>query len=138
MSRKRKGTPIANGHAVIIKAMEKLHKKRLITLATPTARSKEDKSNISTVVPGFMAKILFPNGYREMKEVEQLIRKSSLEWTVVRIINPNVKHVKNEIGYSYGDKPAKMAVSRENVGEFMYRTAIDNTHIRKMPIVFNK
>lgn len=85
-----------------------------------------------------MAKILFPNGYREMKEVEQLIRKSSLEWTVVRIINPNVKHVKNEIGYSYGDKPAKMAVSRENVGEFMYRTAIDNTHIRKMPIVFNK
>ena len=52
-----------------------------------------------------------------MKKIEQLIKKSSLDWTVVRIINPNAKHKNNEYRISLGDKPAKMAVSRENIRE---------------------
>ena len=74
ISRKLKGTPIADGHEVIIKTMETLNKKRFITLATPTIRSEEDQNNFSTVVPGLLAKILFPNGYHEMKKIEQLIK----------------------------------------------------------------
>ncbi|TBL75718.1 NAD(P)-dependent oxidoreductase [Paenibacillus thalictri] len=137
-SRKLNGTPIANGHEVIMRTMEKLQKQRFITLATPTVRSVEDNKNFSTIVPGIMAKLLFPNGYREMKKIEQLFKQSALDWTIVRIINPNVKH--NGIGYriSLGDEPAKMAVSRENVGEFMYRTASEHLYIRKMPIIYNK
>ncbi|WP_245592316.1 NAD(P)-dependent oxidoreductase [Ectobacillus panaciterrae] len=81
-SRKIKGTPIADGHKTIIHAMQKLNKKRFITLATPTVKSNEDKKQFSTVIPGIMAKLLFPNGYLEMKKVEKLIKESSLDWTV--------------------------------------------------------
>ncbi|OCT12750.1 oxidoreductase [Paenibacillus pectinilyticus] len=136
-SRKLKGTPIADGHEMIIQVMEQLNKKRFITLATPTVKSNEDKKQFTTIVPGIMAKLLFPNGYHEMKKVEQLIKKSSLDWTVVRIINPNVKHKNNAYDFSFGDKPAKMAVSRENVGAFMYRIASEHLYRHRMPIIFN-
>ncbi len=138
MSRKLKGTPIADGHELIIRAMKKLDKKRLITLATPALQSDDDKKNISTILPGVLAKVFLPNGHAEMKKMEGLIKQSSLDWTVVRIINPNVKHKGQSYDYSLGDKPAKFGVSRENVAKLMYSAARDNQLIRKMPIIYNK
>ncbi|MBY0205058.1 Putative NADH-flavin reductase [Paenibacillus polysaccharolyticus] len=138
MSRKLKSTPIADGHERIIKAMNKLNKKRLITLATPALQSDDDKKNISTILPGVLAKVFLPNGYAEMKKLEGMIKESKLNWTVVRIINPNVKYKGQSYDYSFGDKPAKLGVSRENVAKFMYSAARDNALIRKMPIIYNK
>ncbi|CQR59096.1 NAD(P)-dependent oxidoreductase [Paenibacillus riograndensis] len=138
MSRKLKGTPIADGHELMIRAMKKLNKKRLITLATPALQSDDDKKNISTILPGVMAKVFLPNGYAEMKKMEGIIKQSNLDWTVVRIINPNVKHKGQSYDYSLGDKSAKLSVSRENVAKIMYAATRDNQLIRKMPIVYNK
>lgn len=138
MSRKVKGTPVADGHGTIMAAMKKLHKKRFITLATPTLQSDEDKKQFSTVFPGIMAKLFLPNGYLEMKKMERLLKESKLDWTVVRIINPNVKHKNQEYTISLGDEPAKMGVSRENIGKFMCRVAKENLYVRKMPIIFNR
>jgi len=137
-SRKIKGSPIADAHKIIINSMEKLEKKRFITLATPTVKSNEDKKHLATIIPGIMAKILFPNGYMEMKKIEEMIKISSLDWTVVRIINPNIKHSKNDYDYSFGDRPAKMSVSKENAGSFIYKIAKENLFVKKMPIVYNK
>lgn len=138
MSRKLKGTPIADGHELIIRAMKKLNIKRLITLATPALQADDDKKSISTILPGVLAKIFIPNGHAEMKKIEEIIKQSSLDWTVVRIINPNVKHKGQAYDYSFGDKPAKLGVSRENVATFMYSAARDKHLIRKMPIIYNK
>ncbi|MCM3132865.1 NAD(P)H-binding protein [Paenibacillus polysaccharolyticus] len=138
MSLKLKGTPIADGHERIIKAMNKLNKKWIITLATPALQSDDDKKNISTILPGVLAKVFLPNGYAEMKKLEGMIKESKLNWTVVRIINPNVKYKGQSYDYSFGDKPAKLGVSRENVAKFMYSAARDNALIRKMPIIYNK
>ena len=138
LSRKAKGTPVADGHETMIQAMKKFNKKRLITLATPTMQADEDKKQFSTVIPSIMAKLFLPTGHLEMKKMEKLIKSSSLDWTVVRIINPNVKHHNQEYAYSFGDEPAKMGVSRENVGKFIYRVAKENLYINKMPIIFNR
>ncbi|URN94859.1 MAG: NAD(P)H-binding protein [Candidatus Pristimantibacillus lignocellulolyticus] len=138
MSRKLKGTPIADGHELIVRAMRKLDKKRLITLATPALQSDDDKKNISTILPGILAKVFLPNGHAEMKKMEGIIKQSNLDWTVVRIINPNVKHKGQSYDYSFGDKSAKLSVSRENVAKFMYSAARDNQLILKMPIIYNE
>ncbi|WP_338555061.1 NAD(P)H-binding protein [Paenibacillus sp. KS-LC4] len=138
MSRKLKGTPIADGHELIIRAMKKLNKKRLITLATPALQSDDDYKNISTMLPAALAKIFLPNGHAEMKKMEGIIKQSNLDWTVVRIINPNVKHKGQSYDYSFGDKSAKLSVSRENVAKFMHSAVRDNQLIRKMPIIYNK
>ncbi|MDF2961876.1 MAG: oxidoreductase [Paenibacillus sp.] len=73
LSRKVKGTPVADGHETIINEMKKLGKKRIITLATPTLQSDEDKKQFSTVFPGIMAKMFLPNGCLEMKKMEKLL-----------------------------------------------------------------
>ncbi|RPK31373.1 SDR family NAD(P)-dependent oxidoreductase [Paenibacillus xylanexedens] len=133
-----KGTPIADGHELMIRAMNKLNKKRFITLATPALQSDDDKKNMSTILPGVLAKVLLPNGYAEMKRMEGMIKESNLDWTVVRIINPNVKYTGQTYDFSFGDNSAKLSVSRENVAKFMYSAARDNQLIRKMPIIYNK
>lgn len=138
MSRKLKGTPIADGHELMIRAMNKLNKKRFITLATPALQSDDDKKNMSTILPGVLAKVFLPNGYAEMKKMEGMIKESNLDWTAVRIINPNVKYTGQSYDFSFGDKSAKLSVSRENVAKFMYSAARDNQLIRKMPIIYNK
>jgi hypothetical protein len=122
----------------MIRAMKKLNKKRFITLATPALQSDDDKKNISTILPGVLAKAFLPNGHAEMKKMEGMIKESNLDWTVIRIINPNVKHKGQSYDYSFGDKSAKLSVSRENVAKFMYSAARDNQLIRKMPIIYNK
>lgn len=78
-----------------------------------------------------------PNGYAEMKKIGELIKQSNLDWTVVRIINPNIKYNGQSYGYSFGDQPAKMSVSRENVAKLMYDAARQPQLIGKMPIVYN-
>ncbi|WP_026565396.1 NAD(P)H-binding protein [Bacillus sp. UNC41MFS5] len=137
-SRKVKSLPIAAGHKNILSIMEKLDKKRIITLGTPTVKAKEDQNQFATVVPGILAKWLFPTGYQEMKTIEQLINHSNLDWTLVRIINPNVKHSSQEYTISLGDTKAKMGVTRENVAQCIYDIAKNNIFIKQMPIVFNK
>ncbi|GAC44235.1 NAD(P)-dependent oxidoreductase [Paenibacillus popilliae] len=106
LSRKLKGTPVSDGHDLIIKTMKKFNKKRLITLATPALQSDDDKKNISTVLPGILAKVFLPNGHAEMKKMEGIIKQSNLDWTVVRIINPNVKYKEQSFDYSFGDRSA--------------------------------
>ncbi|KOR87154.1 NAD(P)H-binding protein [Peribacillus frigoritolerans] len=137
-SRKIKALPIAAAHQTIIKVMQKLDKKRLITLGTPTIKAKEDRSQVITILPRIMAKLLFPTGYQEMKRIEQLVKQSRLDWTVVRIINPNVKHVEKGYNISLGDTKGSMNVSRENVAKCLFDMTRKNEYIQKMPIVFNK
>lgn len=138
MKRTRKGTPIADGHEVILKAMKKYGKKRLVTLGTPTIRAKEDRPNLTTILPGPMAKVLYPAAYQDMRRMGQVIAQSDLEWTVIRIIHLTSRHSGRTYGISLGERPAGITVSRENVARFMYETVRKNQFIRRMPIVFDK
>jgi putative NADH-flavin reductase len=137
-SENRKGTPIADGHELIIKAMEKLNKKRFITLATPSIHAKEDGMHVATVFPGLIARIFLSGAYKDIVKYGSLIERSTLDWTVVRMIVPNDKHDEKKYSVSLGDKRAKITVSRENVAAFMYEVAIDHLYIGKMPIVFDQ
>jgi len=138
ISRKNKGTPVGDGHELIVNVMERLGKKRFVTLATPSVHSDDDAGNFSTVVPPLLAKLVLPNAYRDMKKIEKVIKNSTLDWTVVRIINPNLRHRSSCYNVSLGDKPSKIGVSRDNAAAFIYKVAHDNSYIRKMPIVFNE
>jgi putative NADH-flavin reductase len=131
-------TPVADGHANIIRAMEKLGKKRLITLATPSVHAKEDKKSFATGFPGFAAKLFLPSAYRDILKTGETVTSSRVDWTIVRIISPNAKFDGAGYGFSFGDTPAKISVSRRNVAQFMYDTASDPQFIHCMPIVFNK
>lgn len=89
-------------------------------------------------MPNIMAKILYPTGFAEMKAIEQLIHMSKVDWTVVRIINPNVNKEGNGYATSFGDTSGKFNVSRKNVAACMFEALRKDKWISKMPIVYNK
>lgn len=130
--------PISEGHEVIIQVMKECAVKRFITLGTPTVRSKEDVKQLATILPGAMAKILFPTGYAEMKNIEVLIKNSDLDWTIVRIINPNSKKDGRGYAVTFGDEKSNLSVSPNNAGHCMVDAIEKDEWIHKMPIVFNK
>jgi putative NADH-flavin reductase len=136
-SRTWKGTPIADGHEVIINAMKKHNRKRIISLATPSLKSDDDGFIFSTIVPPKLARLFYPNAYNDMKQIGYHIRQSALDWTVVRIIFLVPDQPSKEYAISLGNTKAGMAVSRGNVAAFIYKVAKENLYIRKMPIVFN-
>lgn len=138
VSRKVQSLPISEGHAMIIKIMEQTGVKRFITLATPTIVAAEDKKQVITVMPGMMAKLLFPTGHAEMIAIGRLLAQSKVDWTVVRIANPNTNNDGNGYAISFGDTKAKFTVSRKNVAYCMHEALRNDQWIGKMPIVFNK
>lgn len=137
MKREVKELPIADGHKAIISVMENFGPKRLITLATTAIPAKEDIKQIATVLPAFMPKIFMPSAYAEMKEIDKLLKVTQLDWTVVRIVNPNAKTDGEEYAISFGDTKSKMNVSRYNVAKCMLDAVTKDEWILKMPIVFN-
>ena len=137
MKRKVSDLPIAEAHKAIISVMEKNGIKRFITLGTPAISAKEDVKQLATVLPSLMPRIFMPTGYAEMKEIEKLLKSAHLDWTVVRIIDPNAKTDGNGYGISFGDTKSKMSVSRYHAAKCMLDATTKDEWIHKMPIVFN-
>ena len=138
MSRKVTDLPITKAHETILRVMEQSNVRRFITLATPTIKSADDKKQLVTVMPSIMAKRLYPTGYAEMNAIGQLIKQSKLDWTIVRIINPNTNKDGQGYAVTLGDTKGKFTVSRKNVAQCMYDAIQKTEWIGKMPIVFNK
>lgn len=136
--RKIVSLPIKDVHELIVNIMEETGVKRLITLATPAIKAKEDKKQLATVVPSTMPKLFSPPAHAEMIGVKDAVTFSSTDWTIVRIINPNIKTDGNGYNISYGDTKAKFGVSRKNAAQCMYDALRKSEWIGKMPIVFNK
>ena len=136
--RKITSLPIRDAHGVMLRVMEKSGVKRFITLGTPAIKSAQDKKQVATIMPALMPKLFFPPGYAEMKGVEALVKASKVDWTVIRIINPNVKTDGNGYTTSLGDSKAKFNVSRKNAATCMYDAISKSEWFGKMPIVFNK
>lgn len=138
LSRQVKDLPITKGHETMLRVMEQQEVSRFITLATPTLKSTFDKKQAVTVSPSIMAKLLFPTGFAEMKAIGKLIHHSKVDWTVIRIANPNTNKDGNGYAISLGDTKGKFTVSRKNVAKCMYDAIRKQEWIGKMPIVFNK
>jgi putative NADH-flavin reductase len=135
--RKSTVTPVADGHRLIVAAMEEQGVKRLVTLATPSVKAKEDPKRLIILMPAVMAKALFPPAYRDIVGVGPVLESSKLDWTVVRIVNPNAKHKSDYYGAWIGEGKVKMSVSRENAAACQLECAEKGLYIRKMPVVFN-
>ncbi len=138
MSRQVKDLPITRAHETMLRVMEQQEVSRFITLATPTLKSTFDQKQAVTVFPSIMAKLLFPTGFAEMKAIGKQIHHSKVDWTVIRIVNPNTNKDGNGYAISLGDTKGKFTVSRKNVAQCMYDAIHKQEWIGKMPIVFNK
>lgn len=136
--RKIVSLPIKDAHEMILTIMGNIGVKRFITLATPAIKAKEDKKQLATLIPSTLPKLFSPPAHAEMTGVKNAVATSSTDWTIIRIINPNIKTDGHGYTVSFGDTKAKFGVSRKNVAQCMYDALRKNEWIGKMPIVFNR
>jgi len=129
------GTAVLDGHKNIIKAMDELRIKRLITLATPSVKFKDDRKSIITVLPGMIAGMALPKARREIIDFVQAVTESDLDWTIVRIVSPKDSSFIGKAKVTFGDVKVKFKISREDIAKFMLDTCEKGEYINSMPII---
>lgn len=123
------------GHAVLFKAMKANHVKRLVDWGTPSIHFEKDKKSIITVVPSIMAGLVFTQAKKEMVVIGELLKKSDLDWTLVRFIAPKDTPYTGKVKVGFGDTKMKFAISREDIGAFMVKMLDSDAFVHSMPII---
>lgn len=124
-----------DGHKNLLKAMNECGIKRLIDWATPSVRFKKDKKSFITVVPGFMAGILFPMAKKEIIYIADMITASKLKWTIVRFMAPKDTPFTGNVKVGFGDTKMSFNISRADIGAFMVEQLSNKSYEYSMPII---
>lgn len=124
-----------DGHKNLLKAMNECGIERLIDWATPSVHFKKDKKSFITVVPGFMAGILFPMAKKEIIAISDMITASKLKWTIVRFMAPKDTPFTGNVKVGFGDTKMSFNISREDIAAFMVEQLSNKTYEYSMPII---
>lgn len=123
------------GHYNLIQAMQHKGVKRLIDWSTTSVPFEQDKKSFITIVPALMASLFLPKAKKELIAIAELIRQSTLDWTIVRFLAPKNSPYTGKVKVSFGDKSIKMNISREDIADFMVAQVEDTTYLHSMPII---
>ena len=123
------------GHEILLKAMMEQRVKRLIDWGTPSVAFEKDKKSFITIIPGIMAGIMFSKAKAEMVDIGQMLKKSDLDWTMVRFLMPQNIAYTGKVKVGFGDVKMKFAISREDIGAFMVDQVESKKYIKSMPII---
>ena len=124
------------GHQNLIKAMKEAGVRRLIDWGTPSIQFEKDRLSFVTLVPKFLAGILYPKGKEELIEVAELIKQSDLDWTIVRFLRPLDAPYTGKVTVGFGDIWFMgFSISREDIGAFMVEQVEGREYVRSMPII---
>jgi Putative NADH-flavin reductase len=124
-----------DGHKNLLKAMNEFGIGRLIDWSTPSVHFKNDKKSFITVVPGFLAGILFPMAKKELISIADLITTSKLNWTIVRFMAPKDTPFTGNVKVGFGDIKMSFNISRDDIGAFMIDQLSSTAYECSMPII---
>lgn len=115
-----KGKPITRGMQNIIEAMKKQGVRRLIISSTLSAKDPNDLPDFKAKALVNLVKLTMHAAYEEIVSVADTVRKSDLDWTIVRLttLNNNPKSGKVRVGY-LGKGEVGLRISRADLAEFM-------------------
>ena len=123
---------VSAGTQVIVDAMQKLTVRRLIVVSSIGVGDSKDQ------VPFFfkaLMKRVLKKAMQDKERQEQIVRASSLDWTIVR---PGGLTDGPQTGaYKSGTDPKITAgqVSRADVADFVLKQLIDATYLHKTPAI---
>lgn len=126
--------PIYEGHKAIMSLMKWNGVKRFITIGTPSIKFKQDKTSMTTTIPGLLARFVYPKPYKEVVSIGEVVQESDLDWTVVRVVAPVDKPTK-PAKVTFGEKSIHFSISRKRIAEFILNEIGQGQYIRSMPII---
>jgi putative NADH-flavin reductase len=133
-----KGKPITRGMQNIIEAMKKQGVHRLIISSTLSAKDPNDLPDFKAKALVNLVKLTMHAAYEEIVSVADTVRKSDLDWTIVRLttLNNNPKSGKVRVGY-LGKGEVGLRISRADLAEFMLKQVQDTKYLRQAPVISN-
>jgi len=133
-----KNKPITRGMQNIIEAMKKKGVRRLIISSTLSAKDPNDLPDFKAKALVNLVKLAMHAAYEEIVSVAETVRKSDLDWTIVRLttLNNNPKSGKVRVGY-LGKGEVGLRISRADLAEFMLKQVQDTKYLRQAPVISN-
>jgi putative NADH-flavin reductase len=130
------GTVRSAGTRNIVSAMEKAGVQRLVCLSSLGCG---DSRAVMNAAPFFSRYIVVPlllrRVFAEHERQEECIRRSRLDWTIVRpgyLTDGPLTGVYRD-GFAPTDTAIKISISRADVAAFMLKQLADDTYLRKAP-----
>ncbi len=126
--------PVMHGLSNIIEAMKQSSIRRLIQISTAAYRDPKDGFAFNVRAFALLFKVIARKGSEDIRATAELITKSDLEWTLVRI--PNLKDGPAAGGIDkgwYGKTRLGMKLSRGNLAKFLVEQVSDTSFIRAAP-----
>jgi len=133
-----KDKPITRGMQNIIEAMKKHGVRRLVVSSTLSVKDQNDLPDFKAKVLVNLVKLTMHAAYEEIVRVAETVRKSDLDWTIVRLttLNNDPKSGKVRVGY-LGKDEVGFRISRVDLAEFMLKQVQDTKYLRQAPVLSN-
>lgn len=114
------------GTRTVITAMEQAGVKRLICQSTMGAG--DSRGNLNFVWKYLMFGMLLRKAYADHQRQEELVRKSTLDWTIVRpgAFTDGERTGEYRHGFDGQDRTTQMKISRADVADFLLRQLTDD------------
>ncbi len=119
----------------IVKAMEALQVRRLLSLTGTGARVKNDTPSVVDRVLNMLVRLIDPDRIQDGIEHVHVIQSSNLDWTVVRVLKLN-KNESEIDKYTLTDGGgAELGTSRKKVARVLVDLIHDKKYIGKLPVI---
>ena len=117
----------------IVNAMQKSGVKRLVCQSSLGVG--DSRANLSFFTKYIIVDIFLRHAFADHERQEEVIRKSSLDWVIVR--PPHLKDSPRTGNYKFGfattDRNIKDWISRADVADFMLKQISDDSYLHKAP-----
>jgi len=133
-----KDKPITRGMQNIIDAMNKYGVRRLIVSSTLSVKDPNDLPDFKAKVLVNLVKFTMRAAYEEIISVAETVRKSDLDWTILRLttLNNNPKSGRVRVGY-LGKGEVGLRISRADLAEFMLKQVKGIKYLQHSPVISN-
>ncbi|MEK6294303.1 MAG: NAD(P)H-binding protein [Paraburkholderia tropica] len=118
--------------------MKQSEVRRLIQISTASYRDLKDGFDLKSHALVWLVKMVVRNAYEDIKATGELIARSDLDWTLVRI--PNLKDEpasgKLDVGW-YGKAKFRTTLFRGDLAKFLVDQVTDTRFVRAAPAIAN-
>jgi putative NADH-flavin reductase len=118
---------------VIIQQMNRAGVKRLISLTGTGVRIPGDTPSFIDLLLNKLLQVMAPNRINDGKEHAELIQKSELEWTILRVLALNDRPANRYTLTPHG--PAKLLTSRGEVADAIVNIVQRHEHLQECPVI---
>jgi len=131
----RKGRVRADGTAAVIAAMDRAGTRRLVVQSTLGAG--DSRANLNFLWKRIMFGLLLREAYADHQLQEEHVRRSDLDWTIVRpgAFTDGPRTGAYRRGFGPEDRSTRLKISRADVADFLLEQLTDEGNLHRTPAV---